>query len=497
MRPLGTFLFFLGLYGLTQSGRFHVIDEYETFFVAESLLDRGSLAIPQVEGSEYFFGKRGPDGEPYAPYGVGQSLLTIPFLAAGKALDGPLPDPHPDHQFWLWFFSSLSSAFVAAFAVACFHSWLLREGVERSGAAAGAMLLGAGTLVWAYATQYRSNLVVMAAFVALLAIADRRGMRWRLAEAALAVLAILTRADAVIGLALIGAYVARGTAPIASIRGLVWRGSPYLVALVLGAGANLALNWLRFGDVLDNGYPEVDDAGRPAYRFGLPDPVAMATLLVSPGKGLLVLSPLLLLGALRLPSLARWRRREALLAISMVVAHVLVFSAWQHYEGGWCFGPRFLVPVIPFLLMPLALDPIRRWWTGTALAVGIAVNIVAISVNFLGPAVEGDYYRNLRDPDAPLEYNALHNPFPEHLSRGAEAWTELLAGRVAQGEPGTGLDFWWSFALKESVPIGVVVGIATLELLVLVTGLWLLRRSRSRGESAGREPPAGASRLQA
>ena len=57
-RVAATFLFFLGLYCLTQSGRFHVIDEYETFFVTESLLDRGTLDISQVGDSDYFFGKR-------------------------------------------------------------------------------------------------------------------------------------------------------------------------------------------------------------------------------------------------------------------------------------------------------------------------------------------------------------------------------------------------------------------------------------------------------
>ena len=32
----------------------------------------------------------------------------------------------------------------------------------------------------------------------------------------------------------------------------------------------------------------------------------------------------------------------------------LLYARWQMWEGGWCWGPRFLVPLVPLLLLPVA-----------------------------------------------------------------------------------------------------------------------------------------------
>lgn len=84
--PLALFLGFLGLYWATASGRVdRMPDEFEVYLQAESLLDRGGLAIPQAP-AQIFYGKQGLDGQQYAPFGPASAFLVLPCHLAGRAL---------------------------------------------------------------------------------------------------------------------------------------------------------------------------------------------------------------------------------------------------------------------------------------------------------------------------------------------------------------------------------------------------------------------------
>src|SRR5690349_20308094 len=92
---LAVFLLAQALYLATASGwPWRAPDEYEVYFQTESLVERGSLALPQLEGHGHF-GRRGLDKQIYAPYGpfvaycaapcylVARALTTDPFARAG------------------------------------------------------------------------------------------------------------------------------------------------------------------------------------------------------------------------------------------------------------------------------------------------------------------------------------------------------------------------------------------------------------------------------
>jgi hypothetical protein len=98
---------------------------------------------------------------------------------------------------------------------------------------------------------------------------------------------------------------------------------------------------------------------------------------VSPGKGLVLYTPLVALAPLAWPGF--WRRAplECLLFSALIVERFVLFSFLNRWYGGVCWGPRYVVPTIPFLLLPiglLLLEPggasvARR---GLLLAVGLA-----------------------------------------------------------------------------------------------------------------------------
>jgi hypothetical protein len=85
-------------------------------------------------------------------------------------------------------------------------------------------------------------------------------------------------------------------------------------------------------------------------------------LLLSPGKGLLEYAPPALLAPFGVALRAR-RRAETVLLLALIlidlIAHANVLIRWV---GGWSWGPRFLMPVLPLILLLLAplLGPGRR-----------------------------------------------------------------------------------------------------------------------------------------
>jgi len=78
-------------------------------------------------------------------------------------------------------------------------------------------------------------------------------------------------------------------------------------------------------------------------------------LLFSPSRGLFIYTPILLfsiLGYLKIPIMSGNIIKKFLLISGFsVLVQILVYSAFPTWWAGWCFGPRFLTGILPFLLL--------------------------------------------------------------------------------------------------------------------------------------------------
>jgi len=141
-----------------------------------------------------------------------------------------------------------------------------------------------------------------------------------------------------------------------------------LLAAALPLAIHIAYQWHAFGGPLRTGYGDEAIHGWSLAGF----PLALAGLLVSPGRGLLVWSPILLVALLPLvraqpaPPASDPRAREhasnaahfsyALFPFALgLAAQLLLIACWWAWHGGSSFGPRMHAGGLPLHAPLLAL----------------------------------------------------------------------------------------------------------------------------------------------
>ena len=190
----------------------------------------------------------------------------------------------------------------------------------------------------------------------------------------------------------------------------------------------------RFGAPFDFGYDASETVPHmPPQLFRLADiPRGLVMSLVTPGKGLLVWAPALLLGAASARDFARRAPAVALGIAAAGIIGVTFFAAYLFPEAGYSHGPRTLVPIVPLLLLPAIARPIeqRSRVALTACAVvGVTMALLATSISFLedqgigedlGAGATLGYYERIDPPPGRAwnRYRLAYVPFVRTLSSG-------------------------------------------------------------------------------
>jgi hypothetical protein len=349
----------------------HTYDGARMKIVAMSLVDHLTPLVQQ----------RG-DGlglnTPYSTYGIGTSLVMAPLYALGKLFgtDGVRA-------------MNLSGPLLYAATCAVTVEILRRRNHGPRVVALSVLLVLVASPLLAYGITDFSEpgvgLMIALAVLALDGVA-RGGRGAAYGAGAAAGGAVLFRTDSLV---LIAVPVA--VALIVLARDRAREATCFALAFAPALAVWAAYNAARFGSPLELGYP--------GQSFSHPFLSGVYGLTMSPGRGILVYAPILLVAAVVTPSLRGSVRVVAVLAFVLLAARVVFYARWWSWYGGDVWGPRFLAPVLPAFVPTIAAAfergrAVRRivevGLLGAALAlVGVLLTVQPGRNPYLAPAAAG------------------------------------------------------------------------------------------------------------
>jgi hypothetical protein len=157
-------------------------------------------------------------------------------------------------------------------------------------------------------------------------------------------------------------------------------------------------------------------------------------------------------------------------AASVFVSFLAMNASFNGWHGGYCFGPRYLVPTLPFLALPLA--PAFERWPRLAWGLATASAAIMLLATAVTPMVPQDVERPVVDFLLPLAAGGTVDAPPLCFEGPVSANPVGIEGAAARPE-------WSSFNLGELLRARSRLSLLPL-LLALGAGVaFLLHRTRT------------------
>jgi hypothetical protein len=386
------------------------------------------------------------------------AIPYAPLYAIEHALHVPL-----DSWFWMtvnaWIVTILTCGVTGALIPVVLYGYGRRAGASSRVAAGVSLAIAFGTMAFPFSTMLFAH--VPAAFCMLLAFVwlDERPLLAGIAAGIAGIcFYICIPAAAVL---FVGAWLrsrlnairfALGGIPFGILLGIYQQlcfGSPFITSVETSAG--FTEKGLLFG------------------VFRMPSVAALWGLTFSEYRGLFFISPVLLLA---IAGVAKMRRRELLMIAAIVAIFLFSVAGFNGWHGGASFGPRYLLPIIPLLALPMFYAPQR-----TLALLGVPLAVISFAMHFMATAIHP-----MPGAEELTPVRALIAEFAAgNTSSNPQAIDEFVP--AFQHRPGSPESVWASFNVGE-----LLVGPANLMSLFPIA-LWIILGSVTLLQKATPSPP--------
>jgi hypothetical protein len=151
------------------------------------------------------------------------------------------------------------------------------------------------------------------------------------------------------------------------------------------------VNYIRYGSFTESGYRSYASVSANSGWEGL------VGLMASPGAGLILFFPPVLLLPIALKYMYRKNKGLFFLTIYIIVVNWLYFGTLSYlqpisWSGGFAWGPRYLISILPFITLALGtlfthLRSKKHRLSPFKLSIIISVCVAGFAINFLGTIV--------------------------------------------------------------------------------------------------------------
>ncbi|HTZ86833.1 MAG TPA: hypothetical protein VMB05_09215 [Solirubrobacteraceae bacterium] len=320
----------------------------------------------------------------YSARAPGLALFSMPFYDVLKGLDAEKlarrseAQRGEDEMVWmigLW--GNVLPGLLLLLLV-----WRVADRFEPGFGAASAVALGLGTMVLPLSTLLFSHVFTaflgFGAFALMLSERDGPPSPSLLAIAGLAMgYAVGSEYPLFFVAAVLGLYLL-SRRDAWNVRGVLTRAGAYIGGGIVGIVPLLLYNHYAFHSWTHLAYSDVPRQQKGFFGIGAPSLKVLSTLLFD-SRGLLTISPVLIMGAIGAALLyRRGKRAEALTIGGVCLCYVGYNSGYYLPFGGGFMGPRFLTTMLPFLAVPLGIAFKRFPGPTIALAaVSITATVIA------------------------------------------------------------------------------------------------------------------------
>jgi hypothetical protein len=253
-----------------------------------------------------------------------------------------------------------------------------------------------------------------------------------------------------------------------------------LCAIVIGMALPVVLlllyHWLCFGNPLATSYTYENKQFVTADGkvFDFPTLKALWGITFSEWRGLFYGSPVLVLcvpGFVYFCRQRYGRLAEALVCIGAVVFYFVLNTSFINWHGGWCSGPRYLIPCLPFMVCSL------HFLSGRMRQAMIGLAGVSVCIQFAMTSVDSSTPHQVPNPTKYSFQQLLQN----EVSINNQGVLEMFPpDHEGQGTP-LPKHAWSSFNVGELIGFNGVLSLLPLLVVWAIAGgaFWLAGRQQS------------------
>jgi len=399
------FLCFLSLYTLTMKG-ICTGDNVFHYERIQNIIKKGTLDMP---GGKYDLDKqkwlrvfmaKGKNGKVYLTLGDGLSIAALPSAFIGNVMEKIIDvsayyakieeakqkGDIEKMTFYLRklpssFFSSLINPIIMALTVLVFFNFCLRLTKSLDNAFITSILLGSSTIIWAYSSTFWTQPIVtfclFSAFYFLFRFRKEPNILFLLSAGALLGFSFITRYASIISAPFFALYII--SFHWREKRKILFSFAMFMLPFVFFLLLQMGWNFYRFGSLLSVG---AKHQAHWKFTFGGKPYISLPAMLIGLSRSIFVFSPPLILFFFGIKKFFNKHRIEAIALLGIIIIYFLFYSKFSFWMAPSSWGPRFLVPMTPFVLLPACLFIEKTQWkkivTYTLLILGIFVQLIGV-----------------------------------------------------------------------------------------------------------------------